>query len=457
MSSKSNIITESEQPKVIDSVTSTITPEQALDSIDLTDPSTFIRTSSRLNEVKSNLNSQTEMTESERSQIMINEKDPDYLIYLDRKNAMLLKKLLIRFDKIKSELQARDMVNMELLNPDSVPESPDYNLARLMAQALTLLKHENSEEKNQVMNLYAYYAERAKSFMFFLVSDLLKGTSHPEIRCDLKILKTNTTIKNCRIVGINNILFLAVEIKVNKSNPNNTSGEELISYVGVSPYISLRAKDDENTLDTNEELITSDKNDEAEEYSSIVERTKQLVEKDENIRTPQTKSSSRNKSTSRTKSSSSNRESFFDSSDNNISESKEEASIPYITSTGLESSKNIDLNFDKANKLRDRVKNLINNYGNNKGGSISKELVKTPSDTINASESLADTSNIIMLKGGMRKNGTNKNIHKGGTSISANAPQTEVDIKLQKLLEQSKPGKRGRFESTSSPITGLCE
>ena len=39
-------VSESEQPKVYDSVTSSVTPDQVIESVDLTDPSTFIKTSS---------------------------------------------------------------------------------------------------------------------------------------------------------------------------------------------------------------------------------------------------------------------------------------------------------------------------------------------------------------------------------------------------------------------------
>lgn len=466
MSWKSDITTESEQPRVIDSVTSTITPEQALESIDLTNLSTFIKTNSGSIESISNLDKKSDITESKQSQLTTIEEDPDYLIYLDRKNAILFKEFLIKFVKTKSEFQARDMVNMELINPDSVPESPDNHLAKLMAQALTLLKYENSEEKNQIMNLYTYYAERAKSFMFFLVSDLLKNDKYSEIRCDLKIVKTNAIIKNCRIAGINNILFLAVEIKINKSDPKNTSGEDLVSYVGISPYISLKGEDEDTT---NDEYEDSAKEAKDEERSSILERTKQLVDNDEDIKT------SRSEFTSKTKSTSPNKASFFDSNNSNDSNDidSKDASIPYITST-RESTQNIDQNVDKPSELKNRVKNLILEYGNQRGGLISdKSTSKTPHNTTNPLISSTDSSNIIILKGGARKENARKRdmqrgairkkniykdgVHKGGTYISANAPQTEVDIKLQKLLEQSKPGKRGRFESTSSPMSGLCE
>jgi hypothetical protein len=471
----------SEEPKVIDSVTSEVTPEQAFESFDLTDPSTFINTTSNQSANMNNLSGgngdsssgtatsgtvssgtvssgtdyvttdSTDKTNTEGSfcSTELTTGEPDYYIYLDPKNATLLKEFLINFVKIKSELQARDMVNMELLNPDSAPESPDHHLVKLMAQALTLLKNENSEEKNQITNLYSYYAERAKSFMFFLLSDLLKDNKNKEIRCDLKSTKTDTLIENCKIAGINNNLYMAVEISLDKSDPENTTGEDIITYVGVSPFVSLRGKTGEDADEP--------------EGEGLITRTREMVEQKSTDSLPKSggpegpnESASPMISNLRVKSTPQEMASYFNA---DMTESGEgEPSIPHITSANVDSE---NAHTNPAADLRDRVKNLITGYQrggqNNEQNSNSGEEEKksstsatqTPTSTpsTNTSISSTDSSNIIILRGGAH-------VSPAGSPA---APQTEVDVRLRELLDQSKPGKRDKFESTSSPMAGLCE
>ena len=488
----------STEPQVIDSITSSMTPDQLFDSVDLTDPSNFIKSTSNhsisLNKlgggrdsrnstspvvsnsnptdyvitgsdlISSNPSNDSSNNPSGNSSGVVSEyasgivsgtpgtssgvaattsgsatvdptvdssenqtdneeeTEPDYLIYLDPKNAQILKDFLIKFVQIKSELQARDMVNMEVLNPDSTPESPDQHLAKLMAQALTLLKYENSEEKNQIMNLYAYYAERAKSFMFFLISDLLKDMPNTEIRCDLKSTSTDALIEDCRIAGIDNRLNLSVEIRISKNDPKNTTGDDIVSYVFVSPHVSLRGKD-------GDDVENDTKSNEADDSSVTV-----------NIR-PKTTSP--------------DRATYFDA---RASESGEpEPSIPHITSTKPDSEvqqngaagPNNELNTDKAKELRRRVKSLIGEVdqkgGNEKSPSSSSSGTPSPSSssTTNTSISSSDSSNIIILRG-------------GAAHVTPGALQTEVDLRLKELLGQSKPGTRN-FTSSSGPMPGLCE
>lgn len=496
----------STEPKVIDSITSSMTPDQLFDSVDLTDPSNFIKSTSNRSMssnklgggkdsrdsrdsrnstsqvvsdsnptdyvstgsdlISSNPSNDSSNNPSGNSSGIVSEyasgfasgtavtssggaattsgsatvdstgdssenqadddteagTDPDYLIYLDPKNAQILKDFLIKFVQIKSELQARDMVNMEVMNPDSTPESPDQHLAKLMAQALTLLKYENSEEKNQIMNLYAYYAERAKSFMFFLISDLLKDMPNTEIRCDLKSTSTDALIEDCRIAGIDNRLNLSVEIRIPKDDPKNTTGDDIVSYVFVSPHVSLRGKD-------GEDVENDAKLNEADDSSVTV-----------NIR-PKTTSP--------------DRATYFDA---RASESGEpEPSIPHITSTKPDSEvqqngtmgPNNELNTDKAKELRRRVKSLIGEVdqkgGNEKSPSSSSSGTPSPSSssTTNTSISSSDSSNIIILRG-------------GAAHATPGALQTEVDLRLKQLLDQSKPGTRN-FTSSSGPMPGLCE
>ena len=251
--------------------------------------------------------------------------------------------------------------------------------------------------------------------------------------------KNGAVITNCRITGINPNLFLAIEIKVDKSNPKNTTGEDIISYVGVSPLVSLRGKDDP--------------------VESGEEKGPVIIDQNSNVDEKQTKQVYAKKITSPEK------ESHFGNASEVV---KGDVSIPHITSVKPESDK-------IKNDLKLRVKGLID--GSQKGGNVSKQnnskkstknvtkpsSSETPSPSTTSSTdtsiSSTDSSNIIILRGGSRSNSAqrkNRN-YKGGSNISTNAPQTEVDIRLRELLEQSKPGKRGRFESTSSPMAGLCE
>jgi hypothetical protein len=474
-------ISGSEEPIVIDSVTSTVTPEQAFESVDLTDPSVFIKTSNQSSNMiggaktsvsssgaksgaKSGSKSEpgasgTEYvttdtgSESLTSDSAVSlDQTPDYYIYLDYKNALLFKELLFTFLKMKSDLQARSMVNMEPLNPESSQESADNHLAKLMAQALTLLKKENSDEKNQIMSLYTYYAERAKSFMFFQISDIIRG--HGDIICTLESTKTGALVDNCRIAGIDNDLYLSIEIKVDASNPKNTTGEDVISYVGVSPHTSIRGKGDGDT-DGDAEAVHTESSPEREtgvvpeaRVDDLVDRTRELAEKFDtpaNVTAPfnvagQDPVPMLGKSTSPEKAS------FFNA---DATESgKGEQSIPHLTSTRSESEpKGNNISNVGVLGLKDRIKGMIEGYGQ-KGGDGNDDVsdssgTPSPSDSsTNTSISSSDSSNIIML---------------GGAHISPGAPQTEVDVRLRELLDQSKPGKRGRFESTSSPMAGLCE
>ena len=215
----------------IHSVTSALTPEQAFQSVDLTDPSSVVQsihTSEAMQKVK---------------------KAPKYLVYLDTTNAKILKELMEMFARVKTTLQGRDMINMEIANPEIVDvskaKSKDSAMTKLLGLAKKILSNDASDERNQIESLYAYYAERARSYMFYSVSDLLKNSPVSSIECDLYHVQKDAMITQCKVAGINDDLTLAIEVRV----PSGSEDDSVV-YVGVSPFESLKPKVDTTVHDT---------------------------------------------------------------------------------------------------------------------------------------------------------------------------------------------------------------
>jgi len=214
------------QSSISNSVTSPVSNRDG--STDLTDVSNFSdKAGVNHNQTKADTDSDSD-----------SDSDIDFLIYVDTNNAIRLKNFLKQFIDEKSNLDPRNMVNMELENPSSIPKSNDKALAKLLAQAVSLLKNDNSNsnEKRQITNLYLYYAERANSYMFYQLSDISASLKNSPIMCDLYVIKTKKTIMGCRIIGINNELYMAVEIKIKDAEPK---------YIGISPSKSIRGKSDQ--------------------------------------------------------------------------------------------------------------------------------------------------------------------------------------------------------------------
>lgn len=397
-------------PRVIDSVTSSVTPEQAFESVDLTDPSSVIQNA--YENVAKGAQSLQEAVKAKAKAKHVGT-DPKYLIYLDTDNAKLLKEFLQKFAQMRVNLKGRDMMNMELANPEIISNSPsiskDRALTKLLGLAKRVLKDETSDERNQIEGLYAYFAERARSFMFYPVSELLKNSPIDSIKCDLYHTQNKMMIASCKITGINDDLLLAVEVRV----PAQKEGDEdSIAYIGISPFESLRPK------------IQAKPSDIATIGSELYAR-----------------------------SSSPDKTSHFDANldigvSDKVSKAKEkvissaQSQIPYISEIAAKVGQSLTGQTGQIGQT-----GQTGQTAGSMNSTTSSEVSSTPRDYSSAG---------LIMRGGAQ---TTRRIAGLRNTNTVPVPQTEIDNRLQELLDQSKSKSKSKNNQSSSSeaAQGLCE
>ena len=133
----------------------------------------------------------------------------DYNIVIDKENAEFLRMLLVGFAKKRKTMKKRSMINMEPINPKIYDNKNDRRIAEHLLKACDLCSDEDIEEYSMIGSLAGHYVERARSFMFYKVSDIVKN----RVVCDLKEVDGKNEYLNCTIRGINDQNLLAIEIE----------------------------------------------------------------------------------------------------------------------------------------------------------------------------------------------------------------------------------------------------